>query len=83
MYQLSYDRRIEKDLRLVPLAYRRAILEHAALLADEPRRRHVEKLEGRNSYRLRVGDYRILFTIDDARKIVTIYRVRHRREAYR
>jgi mRNA interferase RelE/StbE len=34
-------------------------------------------------HRIRVGDYRILYTIDDRQKIVAIYRIRHRREVYR
>ena len=83
MYQLVYDQRIEKDLRPIPKSFRQLILQRIALLASEPRRPNVEKLAGANAYRLRVGDYRVLLTIDDARKVVTIYRVRHRREAYR
>jgi mRNA interferase RelE/StbE len=42
------------------------------------------KLEGlRNSWRIRVGDYRIIYEIADEVRIVRVYRVRHRREAYR
>jgi mRNA interferase RelE/StbE len=53
-------------------------------LTGNPRTLHTEKLEGSpNAYRLRVGEYRILFTIDDRTHIVTVYRIRHRREAYR
>jgi mRNA interferase RelE/StbE len=35
------------------------------------------------SYRLRVGDYRILYEVEDIIKIVTVYRVRHRKDAYK
>ena len=84
MYRLFYDLRIEKDLRPVPASYRRLILQRLALLARDPRPTQVEKLTARaEEYRLRVGDYRVLFTIDDAAKAVTIYRIRHRRDAYR
>ena len=75
MYRLAYDPRIEKDLRPIPKSYRRLILQRLMLLTHDPRPAQVEKLSGRaDEYRLRVGDYRVLFTI---------YRIRHRREAYR
>lgn len=83
MYDLLYDRRIEKDLRRIPKATRRLILSKVEKLTAKPRSHQVEKLTGFNGYRLRVGNYRILFTIDDTGKRITIYRIIHRREAYR
>ena len=83
MYQLVYDQRIEKDLRVIPKPQRQLILQRVELLSAAPRRPQVEKLTGIDGYRLRVGVYRVLFTIDDALKLVTIYRIRHRKEAYR
>lgn len=83
MYHLVYDRRIEKDLRPIPLAYRRLILSKLESLIEQPRRPQVEKLSGVEGYRLRVGDYRVLFTINDQAKQVTIYRIKHRGSAYR
>ena len=53
-------------------------------LYDEPRPHNCKKLSGGGSrWRIRVCDYRILYEIDDAQKIVTIYRITHRREVYR
>ena len=83
MYALTYDRRIEKDVRRIPKSERVTIFRHIEQLAENPRRSQVEKLTGAEGYRLRVGDYRVLFTIDDPSHTVTIYRVRHRRDAYR
>jgi mRNA interferase RelE/StbE len=69
--------------RLPPEVVRKvdaAILE----LAQTPRPHGCTKLEGSESeYRVRVGDYRILYVIDGKAKLVTIAHVRHRREAYR
>jgi mRNA interferase RelE/StbE len=48
-----------------------------------PRPHGSKKLGGREEYRLRVGVYRILYDIDDARRIVRIVAVRHRKDAYR
>jgi mRNA interferase RelE/StbE len=52
-------------------------------LAKEPRPHGAKKLSGtKEGYRVRAENYRILYTIDDQQKVVTIYRIRHRREAY-
>lgn len=42
-----------------------------------------EKLKGEDKRRLRIGDYRIIYAVDRAEGIVTIYKVRHRKEVYR
>jgi len=52
-------------------------------LADNPRPQGVVKLSGREGWRIRVGDYRVIYTIDDAHKEVVIYAIGHRREIYR
>ena len=53
-------------------------------LADSPRPKGVKKLVGQeNEWRIRVGDYRVLYEVDDATRIVKIFRIAHRREAYR
>ena len=83
MYALRYEHRVEKELRPIPSRDRLQILHDIERLQDQPRRHGVEKLGGVDGYRLRVGDYRILFTIDDGSKRVTIYRIKHRRDAYR
>lgn len=53
-------------------------------LYDEPRPHNSKKLSGGGSrWRIRVGDYRILYEIDDSQKIVKVYRIAHRKEVYR
>ena len=53
-------------------------------LYSEPRPRKAKKLSGGSSrWRIKTGDYRILYEIDDAKKIVNVYRVVHRKDAYR
>lgn len=53
-------------------------------LYDEPRPHNSKKLRGGGSkWRIRTGDYRILYEIDDKRKLVKVYRIAHRKEAYR
>lgn len=53
------------------------------VLADDPRPPGIQKLRGRDQYRLRIGDYRVLYVIDDDGQIVTIASVGHRRDVYR
>ena len=53
------------------------------MLQDSPRPAGSVKLTATEGYRIRAGDYRILYRVDDRKKIVFIYRVKHRKEAYR
>ena len=52
-------------------------------LASNPRPHSCIKLTADEGYRVRSGDYRVLYRIDDRRKMVYVYRVKHRKEAYR
>ena len=73
-----------RDLRGLPQGILRRITGKIDSLADNPRPPGVEKLTGsENSYRVRVGDYRILYQILDNIVLVIVVRIRHRREAYR
>ena len=84
MYTLLLTASAEKDLRKLP----RSILEriHAKILTlrNDPRPAGVTKLSGNlEGWRVRVGDYRIVYQINDAAQTITLARVRHRREVYR
>lgn len=83
MYELRIRRRAMKDIARLPDNYPRLVSEHIDRLAENPRPPEARKLTGDEGYRLRVGVYRILYGIDDANQVVTVYRVKHRREAYR
>jgi mRNA interferase RelE/StbE len=62
----------------------RAILKRIEALRLEPRPSGCRKLEGTDDlWRIRIGDWRIVYSVDDARALVEISVVRHRREAYR
>ncbi|MBI4311336.1 MAG: type II toxin-antitoxin system RelE/ParE family toxin [Chloroflexi bacterium] len=52
-------------------------------LEKEPRPQGVLKLRGRDEYRIRIGDYRVLFLVDDQSRTVTIVAVVNRRDAYK
>ena len=59
------------------------ILVRIKALADDPHPPGCEKLAGQESYRIRQGNYRVVYTIDDDRVIVEIVRVGHRSDVYR
>lgn len=83
MYSVRILRRALKDVASLPKDYSRLVGQHIDHLAEDPRPAGAKKLRGRSDYSLRVGVYRVLYDIDDNTQIVTVYRVKHRRDAYR
>jgi mRNA interferase RelE/StbE len=84
MYRLRVKRSAEADLDRLPGPIFDRINERILALKDEPRPPGVVKLRGSNDgWRIRVGDYRVVYQINDAEQMVVIVRVRHRKEVYR
>ena len=84
MYEVLIERTAERDLRSLPNTLFDRIVPRIKALAEAPRPPGCHKLAGsKNNWRIRIGDYRVLYEIDDARKRIRIFRVRHRREVYR
>ena len=81
-YKIEFKRSVWKDLDELPKADRRRILRRIEELADDPRPPQCQKLTGMERYRVRQGDYRILYSIEDDRLIVVVVKVGHRREVY-
>lgn len=83
-YQLEIKDRAVKELTRVRPDIGKRLLQSIESLATDPRPRQSHKLsESENSYRLRVGDYRVLYQVDDAARLVTIFKIGHRRQVYR
>lgn len=73
-----------KALRDLPRADQRRVAARIDALAENPRPPGVEKLEGADDlYRVRAGDHRIVYRIEDKRLLVLVIRIGHRREVYR
>lgn len=85
MHEIVLSAPAERDLKRLPAALFRRVIAAMRALAAVPRPPGARKLHGsgRDDYRLRVGDYRVLYEVDDTARLVRIMRVRHRREAYR
>jgi mRNA interferase RelE/StbE len=82
-YNVLIKRSAAQELEAIPLKDRRRLVARIATLAAEPRPVGVQKLSGEAKYRIRQGDYRILYEITDLDLIVTVVRIGHRRDVYR
>jgi mRNA interferase RelE/StbE len=82
-YKVLIKRSAIKELEALPLNVRRPIAAKIAALARVPRPLGVEKLSGRDKYRIRQGHYRMLYAIDDGATTVTMVKIGHRRDVYR
>ena len=82
-YRVELRRAAQRALDRLPGKDFTAVVADIARLADNPRLRGVEKIKQAGLWRIRQGDYRVVYSIDDAGKLVIILRVGHRREIYR
>ena len=82
-YRLEVKRTAAQEIGDLSKADCRRVVAKIQLLARDPRPHGCEKLSGADKYRVRQGDYRILYEIDDSTKLVTIVKVGNRREVYR
>jgi mRNA interferase RelE/StbE len=74
---------VQKELNRLPDEILRRILARLAALESNPRPSDVKKLKGRNAWRIRVGDYRVIYEIHDRELLILVITVGHRREVYR
>jgi mRNA interferase RelE/StbE len=83
VYDIAITRSAQKDMRRLQSDDQDRIDDAILKLGDNPRPQGSTKLSCREPlYRVRVGDYRVVYEIDDFLKVVTIARVRHRSEVY-
>ncbi len=84
-YEIIIKPAAEKGLDNIPRAARRRIVDALEVLRENPRPRGAAKLAGgeENVWRIRIGDYRVVYEIRDDRLIVLVLRIAHRKDAYR
>ena len=83
MYKIEVIPSAKKDLDRISKRFFIQLKDKILTLASDPRPHNCVKLTADEGYRIRSGDYRIIYRIDDKNKIVYVYRVKHRKEAYR
>jgi mRNA interferase RelE/StbE len=84
VYRIEIEAEAERDLRRLPRNTARRIRSKLLALAEDPfaRNRNVKKLSGRDAWRLRIGDWRALYTVDTDNQIISIMVIRPRGSAY-
>jgi mRNA interferase RelE/StbE len=82
-YSVFLKRTAEKELRALPKADIERVVRRIRSLAAEPRPAGCEKLSGEEKFRIRQGNWRVVYEVDDAAGRVEVVKIGHRREVYR
>jgi mRNA interferase RelE/StbE len=83
VYTLVIQRPAQKELAQLPAGSYERVRDVIRNLAREPRPPGCLKLSNRPAWRVRIGDYRVIYEIDDRQQVVTIVHIGHRRDVYR
>ena len=82
-YRIEIESRARRDFLSLPPEVQARISDAIDDLATNPRPPGAKRLVGQGGYRLRQGDYRILYAVDDRARVIRVYRIGHRRDIYR
>lgn len=83
-YAITFARSARAELEGLDATIARRVISRIEALAQLPRPSGGKKLKGeQNLWRIRIGDYRVVYSVDDRQRIVDVVRIRHRREVYR
>jgi mRNA interferase RelE/StbE len=83
-FEINWKTSAEHDLRRIDKQYISRILNVIESLAENPFPAQSKKLrDSEASYRIRIGDYRVIYQVDTKGEIITIYHIRHRKDAYK
>ena len=82
-YSIVFKRSVYKDLRSLPKTDVKRIIQRIDSFASDPRGQGCEKLSGLERYRVRQGDYRIVYEIQDDRLVVVVVKIGYREQVYK
>jgi len=84
VYEILLESRAERDLKKLRAEVFHRIIAKLKALEENPKPAGSRKITGSKSdWRIRIGEYRVVYEIDDKARVVKVMRIRHRREAYR
>ncbi len=83
LYSISFRSSAAKELRKLPIAARKEVSGLIDSLARNPRPHGVKKMVGVDAWRIRIGDYRVVYSITDQQLVVEVIKIGNRREVYR
>ncbi len=81
-YSLLILRRAQKELANLDKTEYERVRDAVALLVENPRPTKCKKLVGRDGWRIRVGNHRVIYEIDDIKREITVLHIGHRRDVY-
>jgi mRNA interferase RelE/StbE len=82
-YRITIRKSAVRELEDIPQKDIQRVVKRIRSLAKEPRPHGSQKLSGKEQYRIRQGDYRIVYSVEDKDSLVEIVKIGHRREIYR
>ncbi len=82
-YKIAIKKSVAKDLRCIPKKDVKRILSTIQKLANDPRPPQAKKLSGQERFRIRQGNYRILYTLENDKLVVCVVKAGKRRDVYR
>ena len=82
-YRVIFTKSVKKDFRKIPKIEASKILNEIKELAKNPRSSKTKKLKGEKLYRLRVGNYRVIYDIQDNLMLIFVVKLGHRSDIYR
>ena len=82
-WRVEFETRARREYLDLPGDVQERLADAIDDLAKDPRPPGCKRLKGQDGYRIRKGDYRILYTVNDARRVVQVYRIGNRRDVYR
>jgi len=83
VYRVELRQRVQDKLDSLSESDREMVIDALLSLEENPRPRGVEKIRGKELWRVRKGDYRVVYDVDGDAKIVTVVRIGHRKDVYR
>jgi mRNA interferase RelE/StbE len=81
-YSLLILRRAQKELANLDKAKYERVRDAVFSLAENPRPKKCKKLVGREGWRIRVGNYHVIYEVDDVKQEITVFHIGHRRDVY-
>jgi mRNA interferase RelE/StbE len=84
VHEVLLERRAQRDIKKLPTEVFHRIIPSIKALAEDPKPPGCRKIaESKNDWRIRIGEYRVIYEIDEHAEAVKVMRVRHRKEVYR
>ena len=83
MFEIRFSKKALRELQNLPRPITKRIVEKISLLKDNPFRQPIKKLSGQPYFRLRVGDYRVIFAFLKKELIILVVKIAHRKKIYK